>query len=85
MAAKKMSKADIKLVRRIEKKVIEEMLKLLDKKRPVRKPVQKAVRAKRKKAVARSTRKMVKKAARQVVRKTAARIARKVSRGRKRR
>ena len=72
MATTKLSRADIKLVKRIEKKVIAEILKLLDRKKVGSKPAAKTVRAKKKsKVIGKSTKRIIRKTARKVVRKTA--------------
>jgi hypothetical protein len=78
--AAKMAKKDIRLAKRIEKAVIAEMIKLIEKKRPARKPaIRAAKKAIRRKGKA-TTKRVVKKAARKVVKKAAVRIAKKVGR-----
>lgn len=81
MATTKLSRADIKLAKRIEKKVIAEILKLLDRKKVGGKPAAKSVREKQKsKPIGKSTKKIIRKTARKVVRKTTGRGARKSAR-----
>lgn len=81
MATTKLSRADIKLVKRIEKKVIAEILKLLDRNKVGGKPAAKTVRTKKKtKAIGRSTKKIIRKTARKVVRKSTTRVTQKPGR-----
>jgi predicted sugar kinase len=82
-AAKKMSKQDIRLAKRIEKIVIAEMIKLIEKKRLARKPALKAAKKairKKGKPTKKTTKKVIRHTARKVVRKTAGRIAKRVRR-----
>jgi hypothetical protein len=81
MATRKLSRADIKLAKRIEKKVIAEILKLLDSKKVGSKPATKPVRTRKKSnAIGKSTKKIIRKTARKVVRKTTARRTKKSGR-----